>query len=268
MAEKSRKHDGNPPASAAVIRVGGDPDGKPVDPGLVCLECGTELTYTGRGRRPRYCSSSCRHRAWERRRAAADGVIASQVVELPALPMEPTYTRTGVIEWLRGNPRRLADVAGALPDSEEAARMLDTARRRLRDHGVRTEDDRIAESRARQDRERERAERHAVVQELERLRQENRRLREELDRSRETGRTPQPSGSPTPASTGRKMSAVGQDGARFASSRTAANSTGTPLPPVGYRAVEVGGRTFHVPEGWPRAQVRKWCRSHPDEAVG
>ncbi|MDN6513302.1 hypothetical protein ACTXOW_14725 [Corynebacterium variabile] len=235
---------------------------------MVCLECGTELTYTGRGRRPRYCSSSCRHRAWERRRAADDGVIASRVVELPALPMEPTYTRTGVIEWLRGNPRRLADVAGALPDSEDAARMLDTARRRLRDHGVRTEDDRIAESRALQNREREQRERHAVVQEMERLRQENRRLRAELDRSRESDRMTQPSGSPAPASSGRTMSATGRDGARPTSPRTASNSTGTPLPSVGFRAVEVSGRTFHVPEGWPRARVRKWCRSHPDEAVG
>ena len=253
MAEQSKKHGGNPVSTATEIRVGGDPDGKPVDPGMVCLECGTELTYTGRGRRPRYCSSSCRHRAWERRRAADEGVIASRVVELPALPMEPTYTRTGVIEWLRGNPHRLADVAGALPDGEAAARMLDTARYRLRDHGVRTEEERIEESRARQNREREQRERNAVVYEMERLRQENRRLREELDRASEDGRRAQLSGTSAPVSS---------------VSRTAAGSPGTPLPPVGFRAVEVSGRTFHVPEGWPRAQVRKWCRSHPDEAVG
>ena len=253
MAEQSKKRGGNPASTATEVRVGGDPDGKPVDPGMVCLECGAELTYTGRGRRPRYCSSSCRHRAWERRRAADEGVIASRVIELPALPMEPTYTRTGVIEWLRGNPRRLADVAGALPDGEAAARMLDTARQRLREHGVRTEEERIAESRARQNREREQRERNAVVYEMERLRQENRRLREELDRASEDGRRAQLSGTSAPVSS---------------VSRTAAGSPGTPLPPVGFRAVEVGGRTFHVPEGWPRAQVRKWCRSHPDEAVG
>ena len=67
MAEQSKKHGAIPVSTATEIRVGGDPDGKPVDPGMVCLECGTELTYTGRGRRPRYCSSSCRHRAWEDR---------------------------------------------------------------------------------------------------------------------------------------------------------------------------------------------------------
>lgn len=253
MAEQSKKHGGPPSSTAAEIRVGGDPDGKPVDPGMVCLECGTELTYTGRGRRPRYCSSSCRHRAWERRRAADDGVIASRVVELPALPMGPTYTRTGVIEWLCGNPRRLADVAGALPDGEAAARMLDTARYRLRDHGVRTEEERIEESRARQRLERERAERNAVVYEMERLRQENRRLREELDRALEDGRRAQLSGASVSVSSVRSA---------------AEGSPGTPLPSVGFRAVEMGGRTFHVPEGWPRAQVRTWCRSHPDEAVG
>lgn len=253
MAEQSKKRGGNPASTATEIRVGGDPDGKPVDPGMVCLECGAELAYTGRGRRPRYCSSSCRHRAWERRRAADEGVIASRVVELPALPMEPTYTRTGVIEWLCGNPRRLADVAGALPDGEAAARMLDTARRRLRDHGVRTEEERTEESRARQRLERERTERNAVVYEMERLRQENRRLRAELDRASEDGRRAQLSGTSAPRSSVR---------------RTAVGSPGTPLPSVGFRAVEVGGRTFHVPEGWPRAKVRKWCRNHPDEAVG
>lgn len=253
MPEQSRRIDSNPPTATTEIRVGGDPDGKPVDPGMVCLECGAELIYTGRGRRRRYCSSSCRHRAWERRRAADDGVIASRVVELPALPKEPTYTRTGVIEWLCGNPRRFADVAGALPDGEDAARMLDTARRRLCDHGVRTEEERIEESRARQRLERERAERNAVVYEIERLRQENRRLRAELDRSRASDRTTQPSELSAPVGSSRG---------------TAARSPETLLPSVGFRAVEMGGRTFHVPEGWPRARVRKWCRSHPDEAVG
>lgn len=151
IAAQNRKCDKPPPATATEIRVGGDPNGKPSDPGMVCLECGTELIYNGRGRRPRYCSSSCRHRAWERRRAAADGVIASQVVELPALPMEPTYTRTGVIGWLRDSPRRLADVVAALPETEESARLLNTARSRLRRLGVRTETERRIASRAEQD---------------------------------------------------------------------------------------------------------------------
>ncbi|MGO2516002.1 MAG: hypothetical protein ACTH8X_07735, partial [Corynebacterium variabile] len=92
------------------IRVGGTPDDHPTDPGLVCLECGSPLTYSGRGRRPQYCSSACRHRAWERRRAAADGTVATQVVELPALPTGG-YDREGVARWLARDPERIVAVA-------------------------------------------------------------------------------------------------------------------------------------------------------------
>jgi len=272
MAEQSGNHGANTPSPTAEIRVGGTPESKPTDPGMVCLECGTELTYTGRGRRPRYCSSSCRHRAWERRRAAADGVVATQIVELPALPMEPTYTRSGVIEWLRDKPRRLADVAGALPDGEEAARMLDTARQRLRDHGVRTEREQLVESQARQNLSLMRTERDEMRQEVARLREENLRLRDVLERSRETAHRATSSGSSGASNPGRRASPDGQGEALFTTARArgtaAGTSTGAPPLRVGFKAMEMGGRTFHVPEGWSRAQARKWCRTHPDEAVG
>jgi hypothetical protein len=46
-----------------------DPDERLVR--RTCAWCGTWIEYSGRGRRPTYCSKSCRNRAWEVRSAAA-----------------------------------------------------------------------------------------------------------------------------------------------------------------------------------------------------
>lgn len=37
-----------------------------------CRHCGGDIDYAGTGRRPRYCSASCRTRAWAVRRAATE----------------------------------------------------------------------------------------------------------------------------------------------------------------------------------------------------
>ncbi len=37
---------------------------------IECAYCGAEVRYVGEGRRPKFCSASCRSRAWELRRAA------------------------------------------------------------------------------------------------------------------------------------------------------------------------------------------------------
>ncbi len=52
-------------------------------PGQVvpCGWCGRSTPIPARGRVPKWCSSSCRHRAWEQRRAAASGLSAVEVVE-------------------------------------------------------------------------------------------------------------------------------------------------------------------------------------------
>jgi hypothetical protein len=48
---------------------------------LACGWCGSTILLPARGRIPKWCSSSCRHRAWELTRAAASGRAAIQVVD-------------------------------------------------------------------------------------------------------------------------------------------------------------------------------------------
>ncbi|MEO6144700.1 MAG: hypothetical protein ABIP19_12040 [Dermatophilaceae bacterium] len=48
---------------------------------LACGWCGAKILLPARGRPPKWCSSSCRHRAWELTRAAASGLAAIQVVD-------------------------------------------------------------------------------------------------------------------------------------------------------------------------------------------
>lgn len=55
----------------------------PRTPGQVvaCGWCGATVAIPARGRVPKWCSPSCRHRAWEQARAAASGRSAVQVVD-------------------------------------------------------------------------------------------------------------------------------------------------------------------------------------------
>lgn len=48
---------------------------------VTCGWCGTTVTIPARGRIPKWCSPTCRHRAWEQARAAASGRSAVHVVE-------------------------------------------------------------------------------------------------------------------------------------------------------------------------------------------
>ena len=52
-------------------------------PGQVvnCGWCGAVVAIPPRGRVPKWCSPTCRHRAWEQRRAAASGLAAIDVIE-------------------------------------------------------------------------------------------------------------------------------------------------------------------------------------------
>ena len=47
---------------------------------IACAWCSREFTLSARGRLPKWCSQSCRQRAWEQRRAARSGVAAVEVV--------------------------------------------------------------------------------------------------------------------------------------------------------------------------------------------
>ena len=48
---------------------------------VACGWCGSPILLPARGRIPKWCSSSCRHRAWELTRAAASGRAAIQVLD-------------------------------------------------------------------------------------------------------------------------------------------------------------------------------------------
>ncbi len=47
---------------------------------VACAWCGTTFTLATTGRIPKWCSQSCRQRAWEQRRAAESGLAAVDVV--------------------------------------------------------------------------------------------------------------------------------------------------------------------------------------------
>ncbi len=48
---------------------------------VACTWCGSETVVLPVGRVPSWCSNSCRHRAWEQRRAAASGLASREQVE-------------------------------------------------------------------------------------------------------------------------------------------------------------------------------------------
>jgi hypothetical protein len=85
---------------------------------LACGWCGSTMLLPARGRTPKWCSSSCRHRAWELTRAAASGRAAIQVVDravevdrLVTVAEEvPVTTVPKGAEW----PATLAQLATAL----------------------------------------------------------------------------------------------------------------------------------------------------------
>ena len=76
-----------------------------------CGWCNIAVTIPARGRVPKWCSATCRHRAWEQRRAAESGLSAVEVVdrevevvrtitaakEVPAVV--PCVTPRNVADW-------------------------------------------------------------------------------------------------------------------------------------------------------------------------
>ena len=111
--DTSTATDTNPVANDA-------PQRSPRRPGqsLACGWCGSPILLPARGRTPKWCSSSCRHRAWELTRAAASGRAAVQVVDrvvevdrlVTVVQEVPVTTVPKGAEW----PAALAHLATAL----------------------------------------------------------------------------------------------------------------------------------------------------------
>lgn len=89
---------------------------------LACGWCGAEITVASVGRTPKWCSNSCRHRAWETSRAAARGLVAVRVVDR-AVAVEVPVSILQRVE-VPTNPRG----PGWAPALHELAHQLDTGR--------------------------------------------------------------------------------------------------------------------------------------------
>lgn len=223
-----------------------EPENPGPTPGAECLECQAPLSYVGHGRRPRYCSNTCRHRAWERRRAAADGTIATRVVELPRPPAKAPLDRDTVAAWLTERPGRLAAVLAALPSDHEPEKALCAALNRVRGHrrtpsvytALESYQINVAERWQREADKRETA-----------WRRERDRLHNELTHTL------------SPATN------TAVDDQLYTAKPAEDISPATDSAAGEMKLTRVGGKTFRVPATWPRAQTRQWCRAHPDAAL-
>jgi len=97
-----------------------------------CGWCHRAITPRSRGPIPKWCSATCRHRAWEQRRAAASGRSAVEIVErvvtvvAPPPAAQPTPRQLAWVDLLRQlavqvergaiYDRHLAVIAAALED--------------------------------------------------------------------------------------------------------------------------------------------------------
>lgn len=91
----------------------------------VCGWCGGPITLRSRGPIPKWCSATCRHRAWEQARAAASGLSAVEVVERRIevqVPLVPTRR-----DW----PRLLGELVSQLDDGRVYDRDLPALARAL-----------------------------------------------------------------------------------------------------------------------------------------
>ena len=87
---------------------------------LECGWCGGPVIVQVRGRLPKWCSSTCRTRASERRRAAADGLGAVKVVErdierIKTVTVVQHHTRQVEVEAVRW-PSATSDWVAAISD--------------------------------------------------------------------------------------------------------------------------------------------------------
>jgi hypothetical protein len=84
----------------------------------VCGWCGGRITPGSRGPIPKWCSATCRHRAWEQARAAASGLSAVKLVERRVeVQVPPVPTRR---DW----PRLLDELTAQLNDGRVYDRDL------------------------------------------------------------------------------------------------------------------------------------------------
>lgn len=214
----------------------------PESPVLRCVECGTLLIYEGVGRRPRYCSQTCRSRAWEKRRAARDGLVAQEVVERHIEVPQPLNAEQ-IAQWLSGHPRRISKVLKLMEWTDEHIEAfrngLEQSTEGLSLIPMEDKQRLYAFSRKAFYESRERT---YQSRQLQAAREENAALRKELERYKNAGH------SMTVARGGQMP-----------------NFAPTPTPSGETKTVTVGGKQFTVPASWTRQQIRQWSRNNPEQ---
>ena len=106
-----------------------------------CGWCGAAMEPKARGRIPKWCSASCRQRAWEQARAATSGRSAVEVVErrvetlVPIAPTRRDWPRllselVRQVDDGRVYDRDLNDLSGALTAALDAVNRRPTVRSR------------------------------------------------------------------------------------------------------------------------------------------
>ncbi|WP_143341806.1 hypothetical protein [Corynebacterium dentalis] len=213
-------------------------DSTPKKKAARCAECGNPVHYEGRGRRPKYCSSSCRHRAWETRRAASQGKVAREIVET-VVEVETPINADTVAHWLDGHPRRLSAVIRLMewtPEQQQGLRFgLEKADTDLT---VITQSERSRHTRAPSMTPLQRLENAQLQQQVESLTRANEELKRQLQHRSQPEAQPL---NPT-----RNLS--------------------SPMPSeTRYKTTTVNGKNFRVPADWSRQQIRHWCRTHPEQ---
>jgi hypothetical protein len=104
---------------------------------LACGWCGSLILLPARGRTPKWCSSSCRHRAWELTRAAASGraavKVVDRVVEVDRLVTVLQEVPVTTVAKGAASPAALAQLATALDTGRIYDRDLPALARALAD---------------------------------------------------------------------------------------------------------------------------------------
>jgi hypothetical protein len=90
---------------------------------LLCGWCEGPITVAKVGRTPKWCSTSCRHRAWETSRAAATGAVAVRVVDR-LIEVERPAPTTGRVGALAAMPKG----AGWSVVLDELTRQVETGK--------------------------------------------------------------------------------------------------------------------------------------------
>jgi hypothetical protein len=110
--QQRRQQDQRPPTGPArPDEAGATADGRDrLTAATTCGWCGGPITPRSRGPIPKWCSATCRHRAWEQTRAAASARAAVQVVERRVeIPVPLQQTRR---DW----PKLLGELSRQLDD--------------------------------------------------------------------------------------------------------------------------------------------------------